>query len=373
MEDLSTEELGWVAKRMITEQKVMTRAEWIEYLREWRDEDCTCETTGHEDKDVSCRVYNANQDPNFKIEGEGVPKHQFWCPIAKHKEDVCRRAARITDIKSNGNALWSNKLCDTVASCKCEDGMGIRVWDADKDKVHPNILKSVEGSIGNDPFIGYQCQKWYKDDQAPWCVVGFDSTCGDRRSHKLNENGVTVYISSVPCTGELTRQVTAEAGQLCTVTRAIMLTLDALRYTFLLPMFYIVVVFLMTGCSGSMPSSISDLSRNFDVLDHEDLEFLSDDDLSSDDNGEEGEEEDVSASNAGSGDSSGSGQDNKKRKGAESDSSDLPGGVANDDDGSAEPTWQATQQGSGSGSDSTQEVDFSDSSEASAPKKKGKK
>merc|ERR1712203_1191729 len=59
--------------------------------------------------------------------------------------------------------------------------------------------------------FGATCKKWLKDDTLPWCFVGFDSACSDRkRDHIMWENklGVTSsnmdeipmqYSSRMPC------------------------------------------------------------------------------------------------------------------------------------------------------------------------------
>merc|ERR1719361_1715164 len=56
---------------------------------------------------------------------------------------------------------------------------------------------------------GVYCKKWRKRDTRPWCFVGFDTTCGDRRpTHstpalKMTRLGqVSQFKSSNPCQRE---------------------------------------------------------------------------------------------------------------------------------------------------------------------------
>lgn len=309
---------------MLEKQKKMSRQDWQEYISKQQSDECTCEANGNDAEDRSCRAY---LPPDSDPMAEAESAIQFWCPVTQKDKRICEAEYNIKDFKKDGTKYWSTQICH-VAGCKCSVGLALRVWDADVNKVRKAHLQAASSEGNGEPLIGHKCDHWFKDDELPWCVVGFDSVCGDREGHTIPSTGVKIYTSRVPCTKHMTQNVADKAGQTCRIMQMAMLSLDSLRYLIAIPMFYMVLAFLMTRCGDQDTMNDGGAGRAFDVSDSgngAELDFFSDDD----------DDLDLDESEEGSG-----------------------------------SEGRGTGKG---GSDSGGEVDFSESEEEPAPKKKKKK
>jgi len=138
------------------------------------------------------------------------------------------------------------------ASCWCKQSMGIRVSGHDKQDLSNDVIRQAEKKGYDDIIIGHgQCKKWYKEDKAKWCVVGFDSACSDRTPITLSLSegkSVRLWKSSLPChVGDIMEDL--EHGMdLCSTIRMIWIFFDMSRYLLAWPMAYMTYRFLKMRC-----------------------------------------------------------------------------------------------------------------------------
>lgn len=102
---------------------------------------------------------------------------------------------------------------------------------------------------------GRTCKRWDKEDQEPWCYVGFDTTCPDRKKDVVevsNAQGqpekVSQYYSAYACVNNkqygLLRSYRNQCQTLVGINALLLVTLNILS----LPMLILIFKFLVNRC-----------------------------------------------------------------------------------------------------------------------------
>jgi len=303
-----------VTEVLIDKQRSQPREDWLDFLSQREAESCTCEATGNYQEDKSCRAFRTS--PNDPA-GENEPSVRYWCPVTEAGKKSCSNEIGLSDqdFEKHGDEYWSTSICKN-AGCRCAVGLALRLWGDEAKNIHPkHAVADAEGATaGDEPLVGHKCDYWFKDDELPWCVVGFDSTCADRTTHQITGVSTKLYSSKIPCTRPLTRMVAAEAGLYCGIMKWFMLSLDALRYLTTIPLLYMVLTFLMWRCVDCNKTQVR--AHAFDVRGEEEEgpRFTVFNDEEGDDSDDDAEDDEYAQESSGGAESESASEESVKTK-----------------------------------------------------------
>lgn len=172
-------------------------------------------------------------------------------------EDICYRQkstsqqkAKLPD-KMDDSSVVSKKAMPNQgcpASPEVCSGQPMSTREVVRDTLNPEAF----GTRPKDKW-GERCRKWRTRDVRPWCFVGFDSSCADRKHekvrpldiNKINElSEVSQFRSSIPCTSDAYQA----AEYWCTFLKLVFLLLQAPLAFGILPMYVIIYLFLRNHC-----------------------------------------------------------------------------------------------------------------------------
>lgn len=186
---------------------------------------------------------------------EPTKTHKFWCEVATRSLIACS-AAGIKVFKhtqDDGKTIyWSEELCRRRA-CECS-GLPLPTG-SNKSHVNQALLMASVGNVSNTLQYGTFCQKWDNKDVLPWCYVGYDSVCMDRRKDVVQivgkesqTNHMHQYYSAWPCVREQQKIITRSTQDICQTFVATTVLVLWLLELASVPMIIIVSRFLRQRC-----------------------------------------------------------------------------------------------------------------------------
>eukprot|EP00746_Dinoflagellata_sp_MGD_P112080 gnl/MRDRNA2_/MRDRNA2_48989_c0_seq1.p1 gnl/MRDRNA2_/MRDRNA2_48989_c0~~gnl/MRDRNA2_/MRDRNA2_48989_c0_seq1.p1 ORF type:complete len:931 (+),score=134.92 gnl/MRDRNA2_/MRDRNA2_48989_c0_seq1:122-2914(+) len=240
-------------------QAEMTWDKHLYYLEMLRDSGCYCKnyrscaaTSASDGKSVSYSAYSHNG-----VTGQLT----YWCTVDAHHVDPCRQGqlpgvptkAKIELHRMPGDDkdYWTRDICSkteegesqvgvirsnkkseskrVVGRCQCMKDTGFKVRGQDLASLAPDIIKNADNQ--EEPLIGYRCKRWYKTDRLPWCVVGFDSACADKKTQSISVGKkLRMFTSSIPCQKEELPHILESAAENCKALLVMWMVCDLPRY-----------------------------------------------------------------------------------------------------------------------------------------------
>eukprot|EP00746_Dinoflagellata_sp_MGD_P121321 gnl/MRDRNA2_/MRDRNA2_56523_c0_seq1.p1 gnl/MRDRNA2_/MRDRNA2_56523_c0~~gnl/MRDRNA2_/MRDRNA2_56523_c0_seq1.p1 ORF type:complete len:754 (-),score=104.57 gnl/MRDRNA2_/MRDRNA2_56523_c0_seq1:11-2095(-) len=270
--DLEEEDLNMTGIMTGTSTRLTSTTKgWVKDLEKLWKTTCACDP-----EEGSCKVYT---DP-------GTKKLKFWCPIRREDEEACRsfrdvynETITLNQMNDGTGRLWTNDLCtrksDGLGKCKCHRDLGYHITKENSEKrLSASAMKAKAATAADvegisDIEVGHACRKWFEDDDMPWCVVGFDSACPDRKKVQATP-GVVMWSSKLACQKRRLRQHLESPKRTCRNTRILLLVLDLLRYFMVPPILFLTWQFLMNRCNDPMGTD-----NEFEIEDFDDDDELS--------------------------------------------------------------------------------------------------
>lgn len=139
-----------------------------------------------------------------------------WCHIRKSSEEACRTY-------SNEVQMWTDPervMVRKEAEMNKEDGYEqiATMWTEDICRVSGCQCKGIamapplDLKRWDENTYGIKCGLWHEDDVRPWCFVGYDSICSDRKPYHVHPSvyhrsvtqieKLSQFKSSIPCNDE---------------------------------------------------------------------------------------------------------------------------------------------------------------------------
>lgn len=229
--------------------------DWLDYMANLRSSGCHCDPLSK-----SCSAYS----PGGAKDGKRI---SYWCPIERKSQAACRQrllpGGSMTDIQlykmPGGKQLWSPDICTQAPEneqekkeppkprCECMQGTGFKMTGPERNKVSPKILRAASNKA--EVLVGYKCDKWLKEDEKDWCVVGFDSACADREEQVISAGiRLRVFKSHIPCERAELPELLRSASKSCKLVVILWWIGDIPRYLLFPIMFAFVHQWLQNKC-----------------------------------------------------------------------------------------------------------------------------
>eukprot|EP00746_Dinoflagellata_sp_MGD_P167131 gnl/MRDRNA2_/MRDRNA2_97510_c0_seq1.p1 gnl/MRDRNA2_/MRDRNA2_97510_c0~~gnl/MRDRNA2_/MRDRNA2_97510_c0_seq1.p1 ORF type:complete len:843 (-),score=132.77 gnl/MRDRNA2_/MRDRNA2_97510_c0_seq1:38-2566(-) len=241
----------------IRQQAKMTHEDWLTYLVDYKDKQCTCSTSS---LPGSCNAYE-------EIPGDHFGPVSYWCRIdGKSKaKKACADQGVLDKATRTSGGIWTKGLCEAEpqgfsngatdnlkAQCECAQNMGLKMEGDEVKDIRADIRKSAKKEGYDSVMIGYKCAKWLKKDikeNKHWCVVGFDSACADRQEKVISANrGLRVWVSSIPCQRAQSVPIIHEAKENCSRFYLGWMVCDVVRYLLWPVMFFALYIWCKNRC-----------------------------------------------------------------------------------------------------------------------------
>lgn len=185
-------------------------------------------------------------------------KPKNWCYIRNASREACLKdkvvAATLKEDPSDVRKhLWTEALCggrcDAPEACmgvRDRRRQGMRIGDRDLTKENDRER------------FGNRCKIWTKEDKVPWCFVGFDSACSDRKLYTLSQDDfltpplhlsdVSQFYSYLPCN----KAIREQAEHLCQSWKVGILSIIGILTILSLVMVPVICLFVGNRCGDML-------------------------------------------------------------------------------------------------------------------------
>lgn len=283
-----------VGRRFRERTKVTTLFGNDETVADMLDRKCVCEgDIGNPDgRSRSCQLWDEHRMVRTRDFSSSDLGLKTWCYVRRLSEKACSFYPELTTwtdphrlaiqeeeessednpeteetatvTKRESSAMWTEDIC-RFASCDCTE---IPMAPPADISIRPDASEHTYGK---------SCEFWHTDDIRPWCFVGYDTVCSDRRLYYANPEvyddpvdqieKLSQYKSSIPCNVAFRKKAT----KWCHFFKYTMVFCMSLITVCSIGMVPVVCMFVQNRCGDTIV-----MVKQFDV------DFSSDDDSDDD-------------------------------------------------------------------------------------------
>lgn len=242
---LRSRRLGRAKKRKRSDDEeeddndLITRSEADKLVKDLLKRFCTCAGVvfSPDSKRETCNAWVNPKNPALV---------EHWCYIREDSRKECQIDEDSVKLATGNNLPWSVQHCERQG-CKCSFAA-----------MDPGSADMRSGMV--DEHYGNICGLWRHSDKAPWCFVGFDTTCADRKAYTVSPTTskvkelvqVSQFESQIPCQS----MAIEEAGTKCLLTVICYVASLLLLNLSTFPIAVIVWIFLRNRCGDDFETSI---------------------------------------------------------------------------------------------------------------------